>query len=171
MRTESRQERDDRELHELVGELRVVLPGATVLFAFLLTVPFADRWDELPQLERAFFFSAFLTSGLAIVLLVGVSAYHRLRGHPYDKHGLVRTASRQTIGALGLLAIALSASMFVVGSFVYERALGAIAALVVMVAAVGTWFALPLARRHRARARDQREGRWGAGQHDAAQGS
>ncbi|UJR81990.1 DUF6328 family protein [Sandaracinus amylolyticus] len=167
MRRESRHERDDRELNELVGELRVVLPGATVLFAFLLTVPFADRWDALPELEHAVFFTAFLASGLAIVLLVGPSAYHRLRGHPYDKHGLVRTAGHQTIAALALLAIALSASMFVVGSFVYQRTLGTIAALVVLTAALVTWFLLPLARRRRA----QREGRWGAGQHDAAHGS
>lgn len=75
----------DRELDELLAELRVVLPGVTVLVAFLLTVPFTARFQDLGPFDRATYFTAFLATALAIVLLIGESAYHRLRGQPYDK--------------------------------------------------------------------------------------
>lgn len=72
----------NRELAELVGELRVILPGVTVLFAFLLTVPFAADFGRLGSGERVAYFVAFLATAFAIVLLLGESAYHRIHGHP-----------------------------------------------------------------------------------------
>jgi len=81
---QEQQERRDRELSELSGELRTVLPGATVLFAFLLTVPFSSGFPRLEVLDRLAFFVAFITAGAAVVLLLGEGAYHRLVGHPYD---------------------------------------------------------------------------------------
>ena len=156
MPPEDEQARNDRQLNELTSELRVILPGTTVMFAFLLTVPFSTRWGELRELERSVYFVAFLSSALAIVLLVGESAYHRLRGEPYDKGNLVRRATRQAIGALALVAVALGAVVFVVGSVVYDRELATIAGSTTLAAAFVTWFAYPIFRRltaHRRAAR------------------
>lgn len=98
---------EDRELQELLGELRVVLPGVTVLFAFLLSLPFAARFGSLTATQRTAFFVAFLSTAVALVFLVGDVAYHRLRGHPYDKQQMIRTVTRQTIAAVVLLGLAL----------------------------------------------------------------
>lgn len=155
---ESEAQRNDRQLHELTSELRVILPGTTVIFAFLLTVPFSTRFDELRDLERSLYFVAFLATALAIVLLVGESAYHRMRGEPYDKANLVRRSTRQAIGALALISIALASVVFVVGSIVYERELAAIAASVTLGAALITWFAHPLYRRFRSSIRAEQVG-------------
>ncbi len=141
----------DTRLDELSGELRVVIPGATVLFAFLLTLPFASGFADLDAADRAAYFVAFLATALAVVLLLGESAYHRLRGHPYDKGRMLRTASRQAVAALGLLAVALTAVVFLVAGVVYDRRVALVTAALVLLTAVATWFALPLSRRLRSR--------------------
>src|ERR1700758_3067808 len=94
---ESPKERADRELIELLNELRVVLPGVTVLFAFLLAVPFAKGWSEVTPFQRDVFLVAFLATGVAVAFLTAPSSYHRLRFRAGNKARLVETASRLTI--------------------------------------------------------------------------
>jgi hypothetical protein len=139
----------NRELEELLSELRVILPGVTVLFAFLLTVPFAAGFGRLAPEERVAYFVAFLATAFAIVLLLGESAYHRIRGHPYDKGRLLRTATHQAGLALGLLSVALTAVVFLVTGVLYDRGASVLAAGAVFASAMGTWFLLPLIRRLR----------------------
>lgn len=139
----------DRELRELLNELRVVLPGVTVLFSFLLTVPFSTRYNSLGMTARAAFLTAFLGSGAAVVLLVGESAYHRLVGKPYDKQRMLRTASRQAVTAIGLLGVALAAVVFFVVDVLYERDTAVLLAAGMTALVAGTWFVLPLSRRLR----------------------
>jgi hypothetical protein len=139
----------NRELGEQTAELRVILPGVTVLFAFLLTVPFAAGFAGLTTVQQNGYFTAFLAAALAIVLLLGEPAYHRLRGKPYDKGLLMKTANRQIVTALVLLGIALGAVVFVVTDVVFGRVASlSVTALVLLLAAV-TWFGLPLLRRAR----------------------
>ena len=139
----------DRELDELLSELRVVLPAVTVLFAFLLTLPFTTRFTSLTAAQRTSFFIAFVSTAIAVVLLAGEVAYHRLRGHPYDKREMIATASRQTVAALVLLGAALVAVVFLVTDVLYAGTAAASLAAAVAVLAVLTWFAIPLARRRR----------------------
>ena len=104
----------DRELDEILGELRVVLPGVTVLFAFLLTVPFTGDFLEVDTVDRAAYFLAFISAAVSMVFLVGESAYHRIVGKPYDKARLTRTAGRQAVVGIAALAFALTAVVFLV---------------------------------------------------------
>ncbi|HEV2766428.1 MAG TPA: DUF6328 family protein [Acidimicrobiales bacterium] len=143
----------DRELDEFLGEVRVVLPAVTVLFAFLLTVPFTARFEQLALVARAAYFVAFITTGAAIVLLVGETGYHRLRGKPYDKQRMLRTGTRQTVAALVLLAVGLSAVVYLVTTVVYGASWAAACAGLLGSLAVGTWFVLPLRRRRSAGSR------------------
>lgn len=140
----------DRELDEFLGEVRVTLPAVTVLFAFLLTVPFTARFEQLTLVTRAAYFVAFITTGTAIVLLLGETGYHRLRGKPYDKQRMLRTATRQTVAALLLIAVGLSAVVYLVTTVLYGASWGAACAGFLGLLAVGTWFVLPLRRRHSA---------------------
>ena len=70
---EDRKERVDRELLELLNELRIVLPGAQVLFAFLLTLPFTFRFEQLTRTHRDAYFAAFLCTAVGTVLLMAPS--------------------------------------------------------------------------------------------------
>ena len=143
-------ERDeDRELQELLGEVRVVLPGVTVLFAFLLSLPFTARFGSLTAAQRGAFFVAFLSTAVAIVFLVGEVAYHRLRGHPYDKPQMIRTATRQTVTAVVLFGTALVAVVFLVTDVLYAGAASISVTSVLALLAIVVWFTVPLSRRQR----------------------
>lgn len=141
----------DRELSELSSELRTAVPGVTVLLAFLLSVPFASGFPGLDGLQRAAYFIAFLSTALAVVFLLGEAAYHQLRAKPYDKGRLIRTAGRQLITALILLAVALTAVVFLVTDLLFGTAASVPVTTGVLGLLLLTWFGLPLQRRHRGR--------------------
>jgi archaellum biogenesis protein FlaJ (TadC family) len=137
----------DRQLNELVQELRLVLPGTTVLFGFLLSLPFSAGADTLTAPDRVAYFVAFLGAGMAVVLLVAQAGYHRLRGKPYDKQVMIRTATHEAIAALVSLAISLLACVVLVTDLVYGPVAAFGVAIPLGVGALWLWFGLPLWRR------------------------
>lgn len=148
---ETPKERADRELIELLNELRVVLPGVTVLFAFLLAVPFAKGWSEVSPFQRDVFLVAFLATGVAVAFLTAPSSYHRLRFREGEKARLVETGSRLTIVGIAAFAVALEAVVLLVVDFVLSRdaAIAATAGFAVLLGWL--WFGLPLVGRLRGR--------------------
>ncbi|MDQ4132723.1 MAG: DUF6328 family protein [Actinomycetota bacterium] len=149
-RDEPRDEADvDRELDEVVSELRVVLPGVAVLFAFLLTIPFSSRFPELRDLDRAAYFVGFVATALALVCLVAESAYHRLRGKPYDKLALIRTATQEAVAGIAFLGVALVSVVFLVTDLLFPGTLTLVVTLAVLALAVVLWFVIPLFHRWR----------------------
>lgn len=114
MADENKKQRVDRELIELLNEFRVALPGVQVLFAFLLTVPFAQRFASASGLQRAVFLLALLATAVASVLFIIPTAYHRLQWREPDKERMVFTANRLTIAGMVFLAIAMAAAVFMV---------------------------------------------------------
>ena len=142
-RNETPTERADRELLELLNELRVVLPGITVLFAFLLAVPFGRGWAHVTDFERDVFLVAVLSTGVAIVCLTAPSSYHRLRFHRGEKQRLVVIGNRLAIAGIAAFAVALLAAILLAVTHVTSRAAGIAAA-----AGAGTllfvlWYGLP----------------------------
>src|SRR5437762_4910954 len=99
-RDETPKERHDRELIELLNELRVALPGVQVLFAFLLAVPFANSFPKLSAVDRDVFFAAFVAAALSTVLLIAPSSYHRLRWRQHDKERMLVISNALTISGL-----------------------------------------------------------------------
>jgi hypothetical protein len=148
---ETPKERADRELIELLNELRVVLPGVTVLFAFLLAVPFAKGWSQVTTFQRDVFLVAFLATGVAVAFLTTPSSYHRLRFRAGDKEQLVETGSRLTIVGIAAFAVALEAVMMLVVDFVLSRGAAIAATAGFAVLLLWLWFGLPLFGRLRGR--------------------
>jgi predicted membrane channel-forming protein YqfA (hemolysin III family) len=149
---ESKEERLDRELLEFLNELRVVLPGVQVLFAFLLTVPFANRFTEITNLQRQVFFVVFLCTTAATALLIAPSAYHRLRWREYDKEQMLRTSNRLAIGGMVFLSLALVGAAFLVTDLLFHTAAAAMVTAAVAIFFAWFWWGLPLSRK----LRDQR---------------
>jgi hypothetical protein len=144
---ESPEERIGRELDELLQQLRVTLPGVQVLFAFLLTVPFTDRFHLVDGLARDMFFVAFLATTAATALLLAPVAYARIQFRQFDKERLVRLGTVAAIAGLALLAVSLSASTFVVTQVLFSNAAaGLVAALALLLFAVA-WFVVPMVAR------------------------
>jgi amino acid transporter len=152
---ESNEDRHNRELIELLNELRVALPGVQVLFAFLLAVPFANGFPKLGKLDRNVFFVAFIATALSTVLLIAPSSYHRLRWRQRDKERLLVVSNYLTIAGLGCLAVAISCAVFVITDFLFHRAWAAAFTALVALAFLVFWYGLPLA----AAIRDRREAR------------
>ena len=142
---ESEEERRNRELIELLNELRVALPGVQVLFAFLLAVPFANGFPELGKLDRDIFFVAFISTALSTVALIAPSSYHRIRWRQYDKERMLVISNWLTIVGLALLAIAISCTTFVITDFLFHRAWAATFTAIVVMAFLVLWYGLPLA--------------------------
>jgi hypothetical protein len=146
---ETEKERLDRELIELLNELRVALPGVQVLFAFLLTLPFTGRFEQLGDVGEALYVVSLTATAAASAFLIAPSAYHRLRWRAGDRERLLTTANRQAIAGTALLAVGISTSFYVVVSFLYGRALA-----IPLTAGVGAllawlWYGIALVRRAR----------------------
>ena len=105
---ESPKQRHDRELIELLNELRVALPGVQVLFAFLLAVPFAQGWKRITAFQKDVFLVAFLATAVRSVLLIAPTAYHRLGWRAEDKGRIVAASNKLAIAGLFFLAVSIS---------------------------------------------------------------
>ena len=142
---------EHQELVELLNELRVVLPGVQVLFAFLLTIPFTGRFKELSSFQDALFAASFLFAAFALVFLMTPTAYHRIRFRAGDDEAMLRISNRLTIIGIVCLAVSLEAAVILVGDLIPFRPMAAIAGAIVGLLLVGLWFGLPLARAARDR--------------------
>jgi Flp pilus assembly protein TadB len=146
---ESKAERLDRELLELLNELRVVLPGVQVLLAFLLTAPFSQRFAQLaPALQEACF-GAVLFATAATMFLVAPSVHHRIQWREGDKERLLRTANRLTIAGTICLAVAIVLALWVVSRVLHAPGPAFLVAAGTLLAFGWFWFGLPLLRRQR----------------------
>lgn len=143
-RDETPKEQAGRELIELLNELRVVLPGVTVLLAFLLAVPFAKGWARVTEFQRDVFVVAFLSSAVSVAFLAAPSSYHRLRFRHGDKAQLVRLGNTLAIAGIAAAAVALEAVVLLVIDYVLSRDAAIAAGAALFVVVVSLWYVLPL---------------------------
>jgi O-antigen/teichoic acid export membrane protein len=146
-RSETPTERADRNLAELLQELRVALPGVQVLFAFLLAVPFQPRFEDTTLFQRDVYFATLLCAAVASALLIAPSAYHRLNFRRHDKEHIVDMAARLTIAGLAALSVAMSGAVLLVTDWLFDGAIVAITIVLVALMFSVLWFVLPLLRR------------------------
>jgi hypothetical protein len=152
-RDESVAERDDRNLAELLQELRVAGLGVQVLFGFLLSLPFTNRFVQLDSAQRGLYVASLLLAALATALLLGPVAYHRLVFRRRQKEHLIRAANIMAIGGLATVGLAVSSSVLLVVSYVDKGIPAVVIGVCVVCLFGGIWFVLPLARRDRQRQR------------------
>jgi hypothetical protein len=150
-RDESPAERADRELIELLNELRIVLPGVTVLLAFLVAVPFAKGWAKVDSFQRDVFLVAFLATGVSVAFLTAPSSYHRLRFRAGHKEHLVHVGSRLTIAGIAAFAVALEAVVLLVVDYVVSTAAAIVATVCFALVVLGLWYGLALSAKLRGR--------------------
>jgi Family of unknown function (DUF6328) len=144
---ESRGERLDRELMELLQELRVILPGVQVLLAFLLTAPFQQRFAQLPGSLRNAFFASIACATVATVLLIAPSAHHRLRWRAGEKERLLRIGNQMALWGTVFLAAAIVLALYVVTNVLFTSELALATAVVAVILFAGVWYVLPMVGR------------------------
>jgi Family of unknown function (DUF6328) len=146
-REETEAERLDRNLGELLQELRVALPGVQVLFAFLLAVPFQQNFTKITEFQKDVYFATLLLTAISAALLISPSAYHRLTFRMQQKDHLLVLANRFAIAGLAALALAMSLAVILVTDVLFSTEATIITGAIAIGMFALLWFALPLQRR------------------------
>ena len=147
LRNETEPERFDRNLTDLLGELRVALPGVQVLFAFLLVAPFNQRFGAISSFERTLYLVTLLLTLLAAILLVAPTIIHRLHFQQGEKGYVVRTANRLIIAGLCVFATAMTCAVFLITHYLFGTATSVVTTMAVLAAFALIWFILPMQSR------------------------
>ncbi len=148
-RHETQLERLDRNLEEMTGELRVVVTGVQVLFAFLLIVPFDTGFAHVGNFERTVYFITLILAALAAVCTIAPSAEHRFLFRHDDKQYLVFSSNRVVIAGLAFLALAMCGCLLLVTTKLFGVTAGVVTAVLGAVPFAVLWFALPITRLRR----------------------
>jgi len=141
---ETRKERIDRELIELLNELRVALPGVQFLFAFLLVVPFQQKFGRTSHLQHGVYFVALAAAALATALLIAPAAQHRILFRQHDKEMLLRRSNRSALAGLLALGVAICSALLLVVDALFSLTLAWVTAGALAVLLVWWWLAVPL---------------------------
>jgi hypothetical protein len=147
--TERSKEVLDQEWGELVEEHRLAMPGVQVLFAFLLILPFQNRFEGLSTQQEYVYYAALLSATVAIILLITPTAAHRIQWRQADKEALLQMSTRAAIAATVFIAAAMTASVYLITDVLFGEPATAIVASLVAAAFVGFWYAFPLYRRYK----------------------
>jgi cobalamin synthase len=140
------EERRDRQMVELLQELRIALPGVQILFAFLLTVPFAARFGDVTRFQRDLFFATLLATAVSTVCLIAPTATHRLRFHQKERAYIIESSNRLLIAGLVFLALAIVGAVTLITDFLYGLRGQWVWPVAVAVVLVALWFVRPLVR-------------------------
>jgi Family of unknown function (DUF6328) len=144
---EDRGKRVNRELIELLNELRVALPGVQVLFAFLLAVPFSQGFTSTTSFQRALFFGTLCATAVASVLLIAPSAWHRLHFRQKDKEHVLLVSNSLSIAGLAFLAAAMVGAVMLIADFIYSPTLTIVSGVIAVILFSWFWAAQPLTSR------------------------
>jgi hypothetical protein len=147
-RSETADERADRNLADLLQELRVAALGVQVLFGFLLALPFTARFNRLSGGQRDLYLATLLMAALATALLCAPVAYHRMVFRLHEKERLVQVANVFALVGLAVVGIAISSAVALVTSVVAPSA-AAVLGAATLVTFGGLWFAFPSVHRRR----------------------
>jgi len=140
---------EGEQLIELLNELRVVLPGVQVLFAFLLAVPFTQRFGRVTEIEKQAYFISLLATTIGSVLLIAPSAYHRLRWREGSKEDLLRVSNKLAIAGTVALALGMTAAVYLVTDIIFKSLFTAIVTGLTAGLFAWFWYGLPLLQRAR----------------------
>jgi hypothetical protein len=145
---ESRRERINRELIELLNELRVALPGVQVLFAFLLAVPFANGWKKVTESQKNIFYATLVLTAISTACFIVPTAYHRLNFREREKEQILLTSNKFAVAGIIFLALSMIGVITLITDVIYSQTAAIVAGILALVLFFGLWLALPLIRRH-----------------------
>lgn len=144
---ESRKEQLEREHGELLEELRSLIPGAEVLFGFLLAIRFTGQFGELTTLQEYVYYVTLLSTATALVMLLAPAAYHRIRFREGDKEVMLRKGNREAIAGTAAIATAFTGVLFLVTDLVFSIPVAVVVAVGFFALTAWRWWAIALFRK------------------------
>ena len=143
---EEERAKTERQMAELLQELRIALPGVQILFAFLLTVPFAQGFQRVTDFQKDLYFATLMCTAISTACLIAPTATHRLRFHKRDRTYVIEVAHTLTIAGLVFLALAILLAIALITDYLFDGAARWIWPALVAVVIAGLWFIRPLLR-------------------------
>lgn len=153
---EDEEGRLDRELIELLNELRVTLPGVQVLFAFLLIVPFSQQFSRVNDFQKDTYLAALVSTAIGSALLIAPTPYHRIRFRDRDKEAMLRISNRLAIAGTVFFAVGMACALTTVTDYLFKAPVPALVAGAFVAVAGWFWYGLPLLRDLRDRGTGER---------------
>lgn len=144
-------ERLEREHEQLFHELRAIIPGAEVLFAFMLTLTFTQRFEQLTRVQRSVYYATLLCAGISLLILLAPASFHRVRFRRHDKEVMMRIANIETITALVLISLAVAGTIFLITDVMYSTEAAVAVGAAIWLCTGALWWGLPLRRTWRDR--------------------
>jgi hypothetical protein len=144
---ESRRERVNRELIELLNELRVALPGVQVLFAFLLAVPFANGWTKVTEGQKNIFFATLVATAISTACFIVPTAYHRLNFRKREKERILLLSNKFSIAGIMFLAVSMIGVIVLITDVIYSQTAAYVVGALAFLVFGGLWLVLPMIRR------------------------
>jgi hypothetical protein len=144
---ESRRERVNRELIELLNELRVALPGVQVLFAFLLAVPFSNGYSRITSFQKSIFFVTLIATSASTACFIVPTAYHRLNFRKREKEQILLTSNKFAITGILFLAVSMIGVITLITDVIYSNGVAVLTGGLALVLFGGLWLVLPMLRR------------------------
>lgn len=151
MGEETPKERREREHGELLEELRSLIPGAEVLFGFLLAIRFTERFDKLTLVQERVYYTTLLATAFALVMLLAPAAFHRIRFRDDDKEGMLRKGNREAIAGTAGIALAFTGVLFLVTDLMFSLPWAIVVAAIFFLLAAWRWWFVALARKAKER--------------------
>jgi amino acid transporter len=145
-------ERLEREHTELLEELRALIPGAQVLFGFLLAIRFTSPFTDLDTVQGYIYYATLLTTAVALVFLLAPSAYHRLRFREGDKDARVRKGNREAIAGTGAITLAFTGVLYLITDLLFTTQAAIAVAVVFFALTAWRWWVIALYRKAREQA-------------------
>jgi amino acid transporter len=144
---ETQKERREREHGELLEELRSLIPGAEVLFGFLLAIRFTEKFDKLTLVQERVYYTTLLATAFALVMLLAPAAFHRIRFRDDDKEAMLRKGNREAIAGTGGIALAFTGVLFLVTDLMFSLPWAIVVAAIFFLLAAWRWWFVALARK------------------------
>ena len=146
-RSKDEQERLNRQMMELLNELRVAMPGVQILFGFLLTVPFQQRFSQVNDFQQTVYLGTLVAAASATAFLIAPSAYHRVMFEQHEKPNVIQLGTVQFLIGIALLAVAMNGAVLLVTDVLFGAT-----TVVIVVAGLASlyftlWFGVGLVRR------------------------
>ncbi len=143
---EELKERLEREHGELLEELRSLIPGAEVLFGFLLAIRFTSQFGELNDTQRYVYYVTLLSTAAALVFFLAPAAYHRIRFRAGDKEYMVKKGNREAIAGSAAISIAFTGVIYLVTDLVFGTAQAIVVAAGFFALIAWLWWGIALYR-------------------------
>jgi hypothetical protein len=148
-RSEEEQERLNRQMTELLNELRVAMPGVQVLFGFLLTVPFQQRFRMVNDFQETIYLVSLVSAAIATAFLIAPSAYHRVMFERHEKPTIIHLGTVQFLVGLVALAIAMNGAVLFVTDVLFDADTVAVIVVCLVALYFTLWFGLGIVQRMR----------------------